>query len=405
MESEFPPAEPRPLPLAKARLGDRSLFEGLQARSYLNHSAISPPSMPVRQAVAAALEDYATHGVDAFLPGHAQRQRLKGRLGGLLGVEASDLAFVPNTTAGIQAVALCYPWRAGDRILLFTGEFPTNVTPWQRAAELFGLELRFLGLEDFAAPGGADFTRLDAALAEGVRMVAVSAVQFQTGLRMPIAAIADRCRDAGAELCVDAIQAVGVVPVDASLCDYLACGGHKWLMGPGGAGFLYAHPDRVGALRPNIAGWLSHRKAADFLFDGAGLLRYDKPIRSGIDFLEGGAPNTIGYAGLEASVALLEQLGPSAIFAHVSEWLDGLEAGLLDRGFHSLRMKDSARRSGILAVQPPGGHTVQSLAAGLNARGMAVSTPDGLLRFAPHWPNAFTEVPLLLDALDELLRR
>ena len=86
------------------------------------------------------------------------------------------------------------------------------------------------------------------------------------------------------------------------------------------------------------------------------------------------------------------------------EWLDALEGGLLDRGFHSLRLRDTARRSGILGVEPPRGFAVKSLAEGLNRMGFAVSTPDGVLRFAPHWPNAFTEIPALLDALDTLMR-
>ncbi len=398
----FPEVEAPPLPEGRAVLGDRSLFPLLGARSYLAHAAISPASDPVRAFVASAQADYATHGLGAFLRWHAQRVRLKGRLAGLLGVEARDLALVPNTTAGLIAVATCFPWGRGDRVLLFDGEFPTNVTPWQRAAERHELELRFLSLEPFAAPGGADLGPLEEALRSGVRLVALSAVQFQTGLRLPVEAIADLCHAHGAELCVDGIQALGVTPFDARRVDYLASGGHKWWMGPEGAGFLYVHPERMPALRPELAGWLSHERAADFLFDGPGHLRYDKPLKQTADVFEGGAPNTIGYAGLEASVGLIEGLGVEAIHAHVNAWSDQLEAGLLERGFRSLRTPDPARRSGILAVEPPPGLAFGELAAGLGERGVVVSTPDGLLRFAPHWPNALDEVPRVLGALDEV---
>jgi hypothetical protein len=58
-------------------------------------------------------------------------------------------------------------------------------------------------------------------------------------------------------------------------------------------------------------------------------------------------------------------------------------------------------RSGILAVRPPAGLDAAALARALRDRGVACSSPDGRLRFAPHWPNALDEVPRVLSALDE----
>jgi selenocysteine lyase/cysteine desulfurase len=353
--------------------------------------------------VGAALGRYAAQGVGAFLAGHAQRVRLKGRLATLFGGDATDYALVPNTTAGLIAVARSFPWAAGDRVVVFRGEFPTNVTPWQRAAESFGLELVFVDLAPLAAPGGADLGPLETALRGGVRLVALSAVQFQTGLRAPLEAIAALCRAHGAALCIDGIQAAGVLPLDFTAFDFVAVGGHKWMMGPEGAGFLYVHPDRAAALRPVLTGWLSHQDAADFLFE-SGKLRYDKPFRPTADALEAGAPNTIGYAGLEAAVDTLAQLGIPAIAAHVAAYLAPLEAGLVALGFESARLPDAGRRSGILSVRVPSDVTLPALASELGARGLAISTPDGHLRFAPHWPNALDEVPEVLAAVDEALR-
>jgi len=122
----------------RARLGDRSLFPDLAARAYVNHAAISPPSVAVRDAVNAVLSDYSERGVGAVGTWLAQRARLRESLAGLIGASKDEIALVPNTTLGVTDIALCFPWRQGDRVLLFEGEFPANVTPWQRAAELFG---------------------------------------------------------------------------------------------------------------------------------------------------------------------------------------------------------------------------------------------------------------------------
>lgn len=392
--------------LPTARLGDRSLFPDLQPRVYLNHAAVSPWSTPVQAAVAAVSADYARRGAGVIPTWIQQRARLRAAIAGLIGAEPADIALINNTTRGITDVALCMSWKPGERVLLFQGEFPANVTPWQQAAEMFDLSVEMLPLADFARSPADGLAALQVALAAGgVRLVAVSAVQFQSGLRMPLAAMADACHAVGAALFVDGIQAVGAVPLDVreARIDYLSTGGHKWLMGCEGLGFLYVRPERLAELRPRVAGWLSHEGGLRFLLEGAGHLRYDRPIRRSVDFIEGGAGNTVGCAALEASIGLIAQLGPAAVWAHVQAYLDVLEAGLIARGFVSLRSRDPAARSCILSVLPPNPGDVLGLQRELAERGVACSTPDGLLRFSPHWPNHPDEVPLVLDAVDGAL--
>jgi cysteine desulfurase/selenocysteine lyase len=388
------------------RLGDRSRFPTLRARSYCNHAAISPPSRPVQFAATDMIARYAADGIGALGPCLAQRERLRGVLAGLVGAKPVELGFVANTTAGVRAVALGMPWRSGDRVVLLHGEFPANVTPWQQAAELYALRLEWLRTDDFSGPSGTGLSRLEALLRTGVRLVAVSAVQFQTGLRMPLEEIGALCRTHGAELFVDAIQACGIVPVDVEALgiDYLSCGSHKWLMGLEGVAFLYVRTARVAALRPVVAGWLSHEQGLRFLLEGEGHLRYDRPIRLRADFVEGGAAPVVQLAALEAAVEPITALGVPAILGHVQAFHDRLEPGLLTRGFESLRSPVLAQRSGILSVLPPAGVDVVRLHAELGRRGISCAIPDGRLRFSPHWPNALAEVELVLEALDETLR-
>ncbi|MFT3774190.1 MAG: aminotransferase class V-fold PLP-dependent enzyme [Minicystis sp.] len=388
-----------------AKLGDRSLFPDLAYRVYMNHAAVSPPSIPVRRAVMSVLDDYAERGAGAFTRWIAQRVRLREKLARLVGGRTGDIALMPNTSRGVSDVALCFPWSRGDRVILFEGEFPANVTPWLRAAETFGLTIAWVPVADFLASEEQGMASLRRALAKGARMVAVSAVQFQCGLRMPVEAMAAMAHAHGAEIFVDAVQACGAVPIDAGAAgiDYLAAGSHKWLMGPEGAGFLYVSPDRIDALRPNVAGWLSHEEPVDFLLRGPGLLRYDKPIRRRADLFEGGNVNTAGLAGLEAAVDLLQQVGAPTIFAHANAILDALEPALVDRGFESLRARDPRRRSCTLGVRPPAGISVIDLAREMVGRGVSCSTPDGVLRFSPHWPNDMAQAAEVIAAVDASL--
>lgn len=386
----------------RARLGDRDLFPLLEAMIYLNHAGISPASVAIRVAVKALLADYERLGAQAFVPWHAQRARLKEKLAGLIGAKADDLALTGSTTRGVVDVALCFPWRRGDRVIVFEGEFPANVTPWQRAAVMFDLDVVSLPLADYAESDGPGLARLEAELARGIRLVAVSAVQFQTGLRMPLGAMSALAHARGAEIFVDGVQACGVVPIDVAALgvDYLACGSHKWLMGLEGAGLLYVSPARAPSLRQNIAGWMSHEDGLSFLFEGPGHLRYDRPIRERPDFLEIGNLSAASFAALEASLDRILEIGVPEIHAHVNRYHDALEPGLIERGFRSLRAAEPERRSGILGVIPPDGVSVVALYQALGARGIACAIPDGVLRFAPHWPNNVDEVEQILATID-----
>lgn len=386
-------------------LGDKSLISQLKAKAYLGYAAIAPATECVSLAVSELLADYAQLGNQALGKWLPRRETLRAQLGTLIGASPEQIALSTSASSALSELAFCIPWQPGERVLVAEGEFPGNVCPWQNAAQLFSLQVEFL--PKLRTSDDDEFlSALEQRLAAGgVRLVALSAVQFQTGIRAPLEAIVRLCRAHGAELAVDAIQALGVVPLDVTALDidYLAGGAHKWLMALEGAGFLYAKASCAERLVPRTANWLSHEEGLRFLFEGPGLLRYDRPIKSGIHFMEGTSASGVGYAALEAALGPILALGVPAIFAHVSVYLDELEAGLLARGLRSVRPLEQARRSGILSFEPPAGLTAAEVVTSLRERGVFATMPDGLVRFAPHFPNSGDEIPELLSALDGAL--
>lgn len=390
--------------MVEPKLGDRTLFPDLEGTAYLAHGAISPLSLPVRERITEVANDYGRGGMAGFARWAPRLQQVRQQLATVISAEPSEIAFVANTTQGVIDIAFGLPWKKGDRVVLFDGEFPANVTPWQQAAEQFGLELCWLSLDPFQRSVEEGLAELERALDRGVRLVAVSAVQYKTGLRMPLAEMAAICHGYGAEIFVDAIQALGATPVDVSWgIDYLSSGSHKHLMGPEGAGFLYVAERCASTLKPRLAGWLGHKDPAAFLMGDEPKLRYDNPLQQGAQSLEIGTSNVMGLAALGASIELLSQLGVSAIHGHVDGYLDLLEAGLIERGFRSHRSKAPALRSTLLSVSVPRDLRLSKLGAALRGRGVVCNTPDGLMRFAPHWPNGHDEVPEVLAVMDQVL--
>ncbi len=396
---------PLPEPLPPPRLGDRVLFPDLAAAAYLNHAGISPLSLPVRRAMADFAEDYGRDGAGAFARWHPRRAALKSKLARLLGAAPEDLALTSSTSSGLIDVALSFPWRPGDRVVLLEGEFPANVVPWQRAAALFGLEVRFVPSAAFQRSDEEGLAAVEEVLRRGARLVAASAVRFQTGLALPLGPLARLCHAHGAELAVDAVQALGAVPLDVRALDvdYLAGGSHKWLMSIEGAGVLYVKPERVQALRFGVGSWLSVEDPVAFLSKGPGLLRHDRPVRRRADAFEYGSSSLVSVAALDAAVGLILELGVGEIYAWLNRYLDALEPLLAARGFASVRAREPGRRSGMLCALPPPGVELERLRDRLAAEGVAIAIPDGHARFAPQWPNGEGELPAIARALDAAL--
>lgn len=372
-----------------AELGSRRLFPDLKVASYLNHSGVSPLSRPVVEAVRKYLTALAGEGVGAVPEVLAMRFRLRQKLSWMLGCEPENLALTGGTSWGILAVAQNFPWRAGDRIACVEGDFPTNVTPWRAT----GQQMVFLK---------PDFSDLESQLKRGLRLLAISAVAFQTGWRNPWPEVVELAHQHGCEVLVDAIQAVGVMPFSVGDIDYVAGGAHKWLMGAEGCGYLYVSPRRQAQLHRRWAGWLSHQQAVDFLFEGPGHLRYDRNLREDAQVFEIGSSSALSQAALEASLNLLQFVGVEEIFAHVTRYLDELEPQLGFLGWPSLRRP--AQASGILALRPPPATDLVAWERALHGHGVQIATPDGLIRLAPHWPNSLEEVPLVVEAFREVQR-
>ncbi len=388
--------------MSKPALGDRSLFPDLTCVAYLAHAAIAPLSAPVRDRIAEVSAAYARGGMVGFGEWAPRIRDVRRDLAALINASPREIAFVSNTTHGVIDIAFGLRWQKGDRVLLFDGEFPANVTPWQQAAREFELELCWHSLEPFQRSADEGLAELERALERGMRLVAVSAVQYKTGLRMPFAEMAALCHRYGAELFVDAIQALGATPMDVSCgIDYLSSGSHKHLMGPEGAGFLYVAERCAANCDPRLAGWLSHEDPIEFLIRDEPTLRYDNPLKTSAQVFEIGTTNVLGIAALGLSVESLRELGVDAIHHHTNAYLDALEQGLVERGFASHRSRAATARSTLLSVEAPDGVPPTRLSAELGRRGVVCNTPDGLVRFSPHWPNHLGEVPQVLDAVDE----
>ncbi|MFO0930126.1 MAG: aminotransferase class V-fold PLP-dependent enzyme [Gemmataceae bacterium] len=286
--------------------------------AYLDHAAVSPLPAPTRTAMLAWLDDVTANGVVHEGRWIARVEEIRRQFGRLLNADPLDVAFVKNTSEGIGIVAEGYPWRAGDNIVSVEGEYPANVYPWLNLANR-GVTLRQVPTRD----GRVMVDDLRAAIDERTRIVTLSVVEFATGFRNDLDAVGGLCRERGVLFFVDAIQGLGVLPLDVARTpvDFLAADGHKWLLGPEGAAVFWARRECVERLHPVGVGWNSVVGALDFS-------SIDFQLKPHAGRWESGTLNLGGIVGLGASLDLLMDAGIDAIAARVMGLTDRLGAGI-----------------------------------------------------------------------------
>lgn len=312
----------------------------------------------------------------------------------LLNAEPAEIALATNTSFGLNVAALALPLRPGDIVVASDREFPANVYPWMRLAER-GVTLE---LAPTTPEGWPDEDALVARLDDPrVRVLAISLVQFANGYACDLARLSAATRARGAFLVVDAIQGLGQLPVDvrATPVDILACGAQKWLLSPWGAGFAYVRRELVPALTPPLAGWTAFEGTDDY----SRLCDYDDTWRADARRFEVITLPVQDLAAMNASLALIEELGVEAIRAHVLGVSAPLHAWAARRGL-PLASPTGARQSGITCVRVPDG---ARLHRALREAGIICSLREGALRFSPHCYSRAEELERVTELLDRLL--
>jgi selenocysteine lyase/cysteine desulfurase len=356
--------------------------------AYLDHAAVAPLPAPARAALTDWARDATENGYVSGRSWSRQVEELRGLSARLIGAHPDEIALVRNTTEGINLVAEGFPWRAGDNCVTLADEFPSNQYPWMQLADR-GVETRRVPTEE----GRVDLDRLADACDARTRIVAVSWVGYSSGWRNDVGALAEIAHSHRALLFLDAIQALGVFALDVrqTPVDFLAADGHKWLLGPEGAGVFFTRREHLSLLRPLGIGWSSVVHAHDFS-------RIELTLKDAAARYEGGSPNTAGMLALAASMKLLAQFGPRKLAERILEISDLACLRLNQIGALVMSDRGAEHKSGIVAFELPG-KDPQAARRRCLEQGVVLSCRAGRLRISPHAYNNAADIDRLIDAL------
>ncbi len=356
--------------------------------AYLDHAAVSPLPRRAGDALRHWAEAQERDGV-VIWPEHGSRvEEIRGTVAALLNAHRDEIAFVASTTHGIGLIAEGFPWKPGDTVVTAADEYPSNLFPWMNL-ESRGVSVRLVPTRE----GRIWPEDLVKAIDRTTRLLAISHVEFATGFRNDLDTLVELCHEREVALFVDAIQGLGPHRIDVrrTPIDFLAADGHKWLLGPEGAGLMYVRGDWIDRLRPIGVGW--HSVVGS----------YNAPVpefrlKPSAQRWEGGSCNMPGLLALGASLDLFFEWGPEAVADRIADRAEAVREHAMAAGWSihgSVRPED---RSGIVVIEKEGVDPVVA-ALELKRRGVAVACRRGRLRISPHVYNNNDDLALLGSVL------
>lgn len=365
----------------------RSHFPVTRRWAFLDHAAVAP----LPDVAAAALNEYGTslaeNGIAAIREQVARVTHVRSQSAKLINApNVDDVFFVPNTTHGIGIIAEGFPWRNGDNVVLPAEEYPANQYPW--------MNLAARGVEARRVPSRGNRVHIDdlrAAMDDRTRVLAVSFVEFASGFRNDLDSLGELCREKGVFFFVDAIQGLGVFPLDVQRTpiDSLAADGHKWMLGPEGAGIGYVRREWMERLHPIGVG--AHSVVRPFQYG-----TIDFKLKPHAGRWEGGALNLPGITAFGASLDLLLEAGIENVRDRVLELTDHLCKHAARAGLTVFSSRELNEKSGIVSLEKPGVPPEVIVKASREA-GIIVNFRGGRLRVSPHAYNTAEELNRLLQ--------
>jgi cysteine desulfurase/selenocysteine lyase len=384
----------------------RKDFPLLSEVCYLDSAATSLSPEPVLEAMLEYEHKFranAGRGVHRIAQQASQKYRdahLKIRK--FIHAPEGELVFTKNSTEAINTVASGLAWQKGEQVITTLLEHHSNLLPWMRLRNRYGIDLQLLTP---ARDGTLDPAALEAIITKQTRLVAISQTSNVLGNIVPISEFAKICRDYGALLLVDGSQSVPHMPVDVERlgCDFLCFSGHK-MLGPTGTGVLFM---KTPCLEPLLVGGGSVERVTAEGYT----------LTDGYERYEAGTPNISGAIGLARAVDYLEALGMENIQNHEQQITRYIIDGLT--GFETVEVfgpGPAGNRIGVIsfAIKGLNPHDVAVMLDG-EANVMVrsghhccmplmehLNLKDGTVRASLHCYNTIEDAELLVDTVRKI---
>jgi len=302
-------------------------------------------------------------------------EEIRARIAAQIGAGADEVAIVRNTTEANNIINNGLRLAAGDEVVVWDQNHPTNNVAWEVRAARFGFAVGRVSTP--VRPSGPEelVAAFERGLSARTRVLAVTHVSNVTGIRLPVARLAEIARRRGIYLHVDGAQTWGALQVNmAELgCDSYAASAHKWFMGPREVGILFVRAERVGEIWPNSVapGW-----GDDWETDLKGARKFESL----------GQRDDARLMALGAAAEFLDATGWERLQERVLELAKLLKEELVEAGARLITPMEAELSAGVCVMEAPAAARQALVREFYSKHGLAVAANGGL-RLCPHVYN------------------
>jgi selenocysteine lyase/cysteine desulfurase len=369
----------------------REQFPVTRNKVFLNHAAQSPLPKPVAEVLHKYVDDFSNFGTSSI----EWNDGGKPFFAKMIGAKPEEIAFVENTSVGLNIAANVLHYPRGSKIVTTDLEYPSVVYPWLR---------RKLGVKvDYVknVNGKILLEDLEKTVDDNTIAVAISHVEYVNGFRNDLRAVSKIAHDHEAYLIVDAIQSAGAFSIDVKKddVDFLATACYKWLLSPPGAGYLYVKNDLIKKFEPPFAGWASVKQEVFETIDFWDIwsLRLSKTASR----FEVGSPSFISLVGAEQALKMLLSIGIDTIQSRIIKLTDYLIGNIKNMDLKLQTPEEKQYRSGIVNFKI---NRAQEITRKLAEKGIVVSARAHGIRVSPHFYNTEEEIDKLVEEIRKILK-
>ena len=356
---------------------------------FFDHARVAPLPERVRKVVAGFVNDATRYGTAHYETWIDEIKKARKSFARLINAGTDEVAFVKNTSEGLAIVANGLDWKSGDNVVIPDIEFPANVYPWWNLKRL-GVETRMVR----AVEGRVLFNEFVKKVDARTRLISISSVECNSGFRCDLNRIGTFCKDKGILFCVDAIQSLGILPMDVKrdYIDFLSADGHKWMLSVEGLGGFYISKEVLDKVYPVTVGWGNMVNAADFM-------NYEFDFKPNAQRFEEGSLNTMSIHAFGAALDLLLEVGIENIENRVMVLGDSIIEQLSQRGLKNYSSTRQEERSGNISFTM--NHDTSQLYEWMMMNKVKLTVRDGLVRVSPHFYNSEDEISHFFSLLDK----
>ena len=369
----------------------RQQFSFSEEKVPMNAANLCPSPRAVTEQVASLTKDI---DFDCSFNNRGKFSRLleesRRKVAEQIGADADEVALVRNTSEANNTINNGLALRAGDEVLLWEQNHPTNNVAWEVRAKRRGFSVRKIRVPK--KPGSEDelidvFVK---ALTAKTRVLSITHVSNISGIRLPAKEITAEARKRGIYVHLDGAQSWGMAELDLHDigCDSYAASSHKWFCGPREVGLLYVKKERISEIWPNVVapGW------------GTGT---DTILKGARKFENFGQRDDSRLTAIATTAEFHGTLGPAAIESRVYELATALKQGLHEAGAKLVTPMDSKLSGGVCIIEVPPENRAKVHAAMYHKHGIAGSTTGGL-RLCPHLYNTAEHVERAIAGVKQL---